>query len=433
MPSQEKDVDRLCSVPAETMPSLGLECHLNDIREVVQLLNERGIATKSTRIERYAQFLKEVCERGSAEVDVSKIFKTSAGTPFSSPGDWFLYVLREVHEVMWILKGLKSTMPPGVEPKLRTVVGGRDFAALDGDSRSRDAQFELRIASYFCQAGCDVDLSTNTDVVATTTDHCFYVECKRVSSTSQFGKRLSEARFQLAQRMPRKDGRRLVLGCVAVDVTKVAFAHNGLTWGISNAHSRDVIQRKLIGIAESEKRALSFDSCRKLLCYWLQIHIASLTMQPIPQPGTRLSSYHIPRPGLGRKEAKAVAAFWEIYESVSTEDRRSSQSRKIVRRESVAFPRGTLFGIDEERILALLAQRDVGVKEQSEVVARLKIADQEHEFTFLEFAMLPMGAREEWRSARAAGAPRADIALLARLFAQRFPEEGSESLPLVGA
>jgi hypothetical protein len=277
------DEQRSYALPTQTIPGLDLSHHLSDVREIIQFLNNRGIDTRNTRMERYGRFLAEAHDRGPEAVDASKIFKASVGAPFLSNVDWFLYVLREVHELMWILKGLRAQLPHGVDDKLKAIVGGRDFAALDVDSQSRNTQFELRIASYFCQVGCDVDVSTDTDVVATTDDYVFYLECKRVGGAGQMGKRLSEARTQLGRRMPRKDGRRLVLGCVAIDVTKVAFSHNGLTWGMINEHSRDVIREKLIGIANTADRMLSFESCRKLLSYWLQIHIASLIMRPTCQ------------------------------------------------------------------------------------------------------------------------------------------------------
>jgi hypothetical protein len=101
-----------------------------------------------------------------------------------------LYVLREAHELMRILRGLKVHVPSGIDEKLRVIVGGRDFAALDSDSNSRNTLFELRISSYFCQSGCDVDLSTDTDIIALSDDQAFYLECKRVGNDNQLAKRL---------------------------------------------------------------------------------------------------------------------------------------------------------------------------------------------------------------------------------------------------
>ena len=125
------------------------------------------------------------------------MFKNSTDGPFKSSNDWYLYTLREVHELMWILKGLKKHIPKGIDEKLGIIVSGRDFAALDSNSLSRNTQFELRIASYFCQAGCYVDLSGKTDIVAFNKKHAFYTECKRVGSSQQLEGRLSYAKEQL--------------------------------------------------------------------------------------------------------------------------------------------------------------------------------------------------------------------------------------------
>jgi hypothetical protein len=94
--------------------------------------------------------------------------------------------------------------------------------------------------------------------------------------------------------MPRKYGKRIAFGCIAADVTKVAFSHNGLTWGLTNEHSRDIIQEKLINISSHAEKKPLFNGCRNLLSYWLQIHIPSLILHPHPPTTlTRFSSYHI--------------------------------------------------------------------------------------------------------------------------------------------
>jgi hypothetical protein len=310
---------RSYDVPTETIPSLDLSHHLHDIIEIRTFFESRGIKTTNTRIERYGSYLEQLQSGGAESVDVEKIFKNAAGQPFRNPADCQLYVLREIHELMWILKGLKAHVPLGADEKLKVIVGGRDFAALDGDSLSRNTQFELRIASYFCQSGCEVDISTDTDIIARTDRYAFFVECKRISSKNKLRARLSQARGQLDRRMPRKGGTQRPFGCIAVDVTKIAFTHNGLTWGLTNEHSRDVIQDNLVEIAAKNKHLMSFTSCPTLFCYWLQIHIPTLIMQPLPGAvTTRFSSYHIWRSSLSGKDAKARAAFDRMFESVSS-------------------------------------------------------------------------------------------------------------------
>lgn len=414
-------------LPDESMRALDLSDHRDDLARIQQFLEAHGIATRNTRIERYVRYLEAVIKLGAEAVDAAKIFKNSAGPPFVTSADWHLYVLREVHELMWILKGLQIHLPRGVDEKLRLIVGGRDFAALDTDSHSRNAQFELRIASYFCQAGCSVDVSTDTDVVALSDDHVFCLECKRVGSRTQLAKRLSEARTQLAQRMPGKHGKRLVVGCIAADVTKVAFSHNGLTFGLTNGHSRDVIHEKLVQIAELATNMHSFESCRMLLSYWLQIHISALIMMPPPATfATRFSSYHIARPRLGRKDAKALLAFHRLFESVSIDDNRASPPRIMRPRTSVQFSAGDQLGVEADRILKLLEQRAVTEAEYMEIIGTLTRGDEKHEFTFVEVAALPQHLIEEWKEQMSVDRGRGYVMLLGRLYMRRYPYEEPE-------
>ena len=229
---------------------------------------------------------------------------------------------------MWILKGLKVHLPKGLEEKLKLIVGGKDFAALDSNSHSRNIQFELRIASYFCQAGFDVDLSKKTDVVAVSEKQAFYIECKRVGNINQIKRRLSETKKQLREGMPRKNRGRISYGCIAADVTKVAFSHNGLTFGMTNDHSRDVVQEKLITIANAVQRLPLFRDYRNLIQYWLQIHIPALITYP-PATVTRFSSYMIHNERLDRKARRAVKILHQLYDGASKGTRFVSWKVKI--------------------------------------------------------------------------------------------------------
>ncbi len=405
------------------MPALELSHHHEDLVTFQNFLEERGIQTTNTRIERYIEYLRQAV--GESLIDATTIFKNSSEGPFQHSTDWLLYILREVHELMWILKGVKVRVPLGVDEKLRVIVGGSDFAALDADSKSRNAQFELRIASYFCQAGCEVDLSSETDVIALSDDEAFYLECKRVGSANQLAKRLSEAKKQLSRRMPRKNGKRVTYGCIAADVTKCAFTHNGLTFAVTNEHSRDVIQEKLIGIANVSQRLTLFRDCPNLSSYWFQIHIPSLIFQP-PMTVTRFSSYHIFRDGMSRKDRRATRSFCEIFESVSQGDKRETPPTPLTPRKSFTFPAGTTFSLDEGLLLEFMENGEVKRRDINEEVATLTINDKEHIFRFFEFSMALAGVTEGMRKVMARDPDRARLELVVRMYTQRFRYEESE-------
>jgi hypothetical protein len=410
-------------LPRETLPSLGEEHSLDDLRELKEFFESRGLAISNTRLERYIHYMERLVL--DQEVDASKIFRNSADARFRSQLDWRLYVLREVHELAWILKGLKVHLPTGIDDKLNVILSGRDFAALDRDSRSRDAQFELRIASYFCQAGCDVKLDTETDIVALTDREAFFIECKRIGSSSQLGKRLIEARKQLQMRMPRRVGRRHVAGCVAADVTKVAFSHNGLTLGVTNEHSRDVIQEKLVSIANDAQNYPLYKDCNGLLFYWFQIHIPTLILQP-PQVATRFSSNQVLPVPINGIQHELSRVFYNIFERVSrSRDDRETPSRPLVRKKMHVIQAGSQFSLADD-LDRLLQEGPVAELEDDHLVDQLQINGVAHTFTAFDLRMVPEEVLSACSALVETERGQAGALLLAAMFANRFPFEGMD-------
>ncbi len=413
-------------LPTETLPTVELTHNLRDLEEIQTVCKDLGIRTENTRIDRYLRFLREALNTGHRFVNYSTLFKNSDDIRFRTPEDWFLYILREVHELSWIFKGLQIHKPVGFDDKLKKIVGGSDFAALDRDSESRNAQFELRIASYFCQSGFDVNMDTATDILAKNNKFCFYIECKRISSNTQLKKRLSEARRQLRKRMPRKDGKQVVLGCIAVDVTQIAFSQNGLTIGLTNDHSRDLIQDKLKTIAFDSDKHLSFDSCRKLMCYWLQVHIPSLIINPAPAtPATRFSSIHVTSPEMRKKELKAVRFFFNAIYSTSAYDKRTEPTSKLKLREMLSFPKGSAFFLDEKKLKTLLSCQRIPEEKKPEVIGKVAFENLTDDFSEFEVHTLAPQDIEDWKSLVDKDPVYANTTLLAKMYLRRYPYEGS--------
>lgn len=407
-------------LPTETLPSVGLADYLEDLRDLTELLEGRGLKTANTRIERYIKYLERSLRDGPG--DATATFKNAQDASFKSPMDWALYVMRETHELSWIAKGLKAHLPQGVDEKLKIIVAGRDFAALDLDSSSRNAQFELRIASYFCQVGCDVVLSPGTDIVAMTDREAFYIECKRIGGAAQVTKRLNEARKQLRARMPRKVGNRGVYGCVAADVTKVAFSHNGITMGVTNVHSRDVIQKELIAIAQNAQRVALFKDCSSLLTYWFQIHIPALILQP-QTIATRFSSYHVARSALDHRQARALGVFYKLFEAASSApDPRAHPPQSLQLRTSYEFPEGTTFTLSED-FEQILARDPSPADDESQFVGELIVRGLPHTFTVFDLRFVPLEVLHQCRELARGDLGQAGMSLLAEMFVQRFPYE----------
>ena len=355
-------------MPTQSLPGLKWSDHIADLVELSDFLGSRDIQTKNTRIERYIQYLTELIAKGTK--NESLVFKNSADARFKSSFDWLLYVLREIHELMWILKGLKAHIPAGLDGKLSVLVSGSDFAALDSNTHSRNVQFELRIASYFCQADCKVDLTTETDIIALSEEYAFFVECKRVASMSQLQRRLAEAAKQLHRRMPRNQDGRIAYGCIAADVTKVAFTHNGLTFAQTNEHSRDVIQKKLNSIASSTMKMPLFSAGQNILQYWLQIHIPSLIIHP-PTTITRFSSCSIHNPKIEGKGWSALKMLHDISEIGNKRDEREVPPRTLTLRTGLTLPKGTGFRIVDEEVLRELLESGQVTGRKKDLVSRI--------------------------------------------------------------
>lgn len=418
-------------LPEYSIPALPLHHHLEDLAEVQAFLQSRGIRTQNTRIERYIRYLEQAVS--GKQPDEAQIFKNATDSRFQSSLDWKLYVLREAHELMWILKGLKARMPEGADEKLEKLIGGSDFAALDGQTESRNTQFELRIASYFCQAGWKVDLSTQTDIIATSkaSPWTFYVECKRIASENGIQENLLKAKKQLIARMPDAHDGTKAYGIVAADVTRVAFSHNGLTLGLTNDHSRDIIQDKLRQIADAvEGIPALFANFKDLLGCWLQIHIPSLILHP-PATVTRFSSTVVQSCGLN-EDANCAQSLLELIASVGAyADPREFPSERMERRTRVSLPAGTTYFFDIQVLKELLSTGTVTDKGEYDQIAWITIEGIKHEFSTFDLEILPREFVEEVRQSSDKKNPgEAALTLIMQMYLQRYPY--ADPIPLAG-
>jgi hypothetical protein len=410
------------NLPTESLPTIDSSGRLADLIEFKCFLESHGITTQNTRIERYIQYFEQIVA-GVEAVEIS-IFKNSQDERFKSKTDWLLYSLREVDELMWILKGFKTHVPNGLADRLKDLVSGSDFAALDTNSRARNVEYELRIASYFCQAGYQVDLSTETDIIALNDNFAFFIECKRVASASQVKQRLAEAVKQLARRMPRKHLNKHAYGYVALDVTKVAYSHNGLTFGVTPEHSKDINQNKLKSIANQIDLDVKSYAAKGLLKCWLQIHISSLIANP-PAVASRFSSYYIENFRLGGHAIAALKSLRYVDAvSKNVPDERIHPPQKLILREGFNLPAGTTFRpVDIKIIKQLLDVGKVDGTQEDEVIAALEFDGTRHEFILNDllyfFEMADSVDKEDMRSDEI----KFRLEIVLKMLMQRYPYE----------
>jgi hypothetical protein len=178
---------------------------------------------------------------------------------------------------------------------------------------------------------------------------------------------------------------------------------------------------------------MSFNSSPQLLCYWLQIHIPTLIMRPLPALATRFSSYHIRRPSLSRKDARTLAAFYQMFEAVSKHDVRASPGRTLTLRDTWTIPAGTTFGFEDRRIMQLLEQETVSMDEQAEVIGTMSFDGIEDKFTFFEVSLLPGDFIGEWKRAMSGDLATGSQMLLASLYQGRYPYEDPERIAHSGS
>lgn len=235
-------------LPEEILPELPIDEQLKDLMELKGVFKDMGISISNTRIDRYYIFLEFILNNSvdtfvsNNDINPCKFFPNSENTIFKSNADWILYIIREIHELLWIVKGFKKYKPKGLDVKLKKIISGADFAVFDTNDMSRNLQYELRIASYFCQIGWEVDLSTLTDIVVNTKKFYLFIECKRAGK--KFISRIKEAHKQINKRVPKIKNNKPCYSLICIDVTQKAFPHNGLVCGSTAELTKYFIQKK---------------------------------------------------------------------------------------------------------------------------------------------------------------------------------------------
>ncbi|AZD85302.1 hypothetical protein C4K14_2478 [Pseudomonas chlororaphis subsp. aureofaciens] len=411
----------LYGLPDHTLPAISFRDHADDLRRFEKFAEELGVKTHNTRISRYTQYFDDLTD--GKVIDERKIFKNVSDARFQSPLDWQLYLLREVHELMWILRGLKEHAPSGIEAKIEKIVSGSDFAALDKNTESRDTQFELRVASYFCQSGCTVDLSTETDIIALTDKHAFFVECKRIAGIRNLKDNLIKAKEQIICRMPKKYESRRAYGIIAADVTKLGFSHNGLTMSMTPDHARDIIQDKLKSIGEKVLALPIFSGRRDIIECLLQIHIPSVVMHP-PTTSTRFSSYALRNYKVDKKSVLAINEFYKISQAGQIADKREIPSEKLEYREYIDVPEGTEFSMEREPVTSILLGTKVDDLNLESIVGSIKMNGILHEFTAMELQMVMRRFKSD-KIKYFANNESERVEILLQMFAQRYPYQNS--------
>lgn len=399
----------------------GFKKSLEQLQNFRDYINSRGVLTTNTRIDRYINYLTDYLSENN-NGDGSKTFKSSHDGRFKSEPDWLLHVIREVHELEWIWKGLQVSPPRGIDEKLKIIISGHDFAAFDSNTRARDTQFELRIASYFCQIGLDVILY-ETDVIALLGDFAYFWECKRIANRKQLEKRLSAATRQLQLRMPAFYEGRRTIGCVAADITKSSFPRNGLNVAPMGPHSKKILQDKLLGVIRSlDKSKLFSEEGVPPTFYWIQIHFPFLIILEHKYL-TRFSSYMLSRENFTDAEELAMAAFQGMQNFLTRIDASPISDEEQEKPKfpiDLTIPKGTTFGLAEGLYEEIRRTERLPERQAIAALGHITIKGTTIDFIFKDLDLIAQEKLADYIKKIAMGDPEGIWLMLFEIFIQKI-------------
>lgn len=188
---------------------------------------ELGFKYKSTRIGEYEDNLKlfvnavgTIPEDDKELMDKFYIFMQSA---------------TEACQIIRIWNTFKGGDHQGLRERVKKIMTGKSLRAEairknskgNSDDPARDFAFELNIASRFLKGGYEVDLTEECDVVVDLVGKKLYVECKRIKSEKQLGKRVKSASKQITRRIGAN--RKKKYGLVALDITDLLIPEGTVT------------------------------------------------------------------------------------------------------------------------------------------------------------------------------------------------------------
>lgn len=248
---------------------------VTDAARLIEYLESKGLRARQTRLGEYSRFYRRFLSGECSDKEVE---------------DKLLFVMREMDEWSWIYRGLTKSEPEGSLELLRQALGGVAFAKGEAaDTRPRNIQLELRVASYFLQTGFSVSFSGLSDLVLDVEGFPVFVECKRLNSPRQVTKRAKEAAHQLKQSY--QNSRKSSYGLVVIDASRIIHPKQGIATGPSEAIVRSGLQAQLKAFDREHDTSEVFARDKRLISVWIQA-IAPGFHSTGNEPCTLFSSLH---------------------------------------------------------------------------------------------------------------------------------------------
>lgn len=285
-------MDRIPFISNGGKTSESFEDKLKDAANLIEYLETKGIRARQTRLRAYVEFYKRFLDGKCADEEIQLNL---------------LFVMREMDEWSWIYRGLKLAEPPGYLELLRVAIDGTPFAKDEATtSHARNIQLELRVGSYFIQAGFEVSFAGLEDLVVTVMGLPVFVECKRLSSSKKTLTRAKEAAEQLKRRY--SAFRKPSYGLVVMDVSRIIHPKQGISRGETEVVIRDGIRSQLQECDLRHDTSQIFSKDKKLISVWMQAIVPSYHLNG-EEVCTRFSSLH-------SVYAKQGKLQWKLFEDM---------------------------------------------------------------------------------------------------------------------
>lgn len=247
-----------------------------DAARLIDYLESKGLRAKQTRLGEYSRFYRRYLSGECSNKDLE---------------DNLPFVMREMDEWSWIYRGLTKSEPEGSLELLRQAVGGVAFAKGETtDTRARNIQLELRVASYFLQAGFSVTFSGLSDLVVEVEGFPVFVECKRLNSPRQVIKRAKEAARQLKHRY--QNSQKSSYGLVVIDASRIIHPKQGIVSGPTEAIIRAGLQAQLTAFDRQYDTSQVFANDKRLISVWIQAMAPAFHLADKNELCTLFSSLH---------------------------------------------------------------------------------------------------------------------------------------------
>jgi hypothetical protein len=265
---------------------------LVNARLLLGYLEAKGLNARKSRVGRYVDFY-EAYLAGKCEEQETR--------------DKLLFVMREMDEWGWIYRGLQRGEPEGFLELIEVALGGPAFAKDEAENtRPRNIQLELRIGSYFLQAGYAVSFAGLEDLVVNVRGFPVFVECKRIGSRKQVQKRAKESIKQLKRRYASIKG--VSYGLVVLDVSRVIHPEQGLAIGVNELVARDGIRAQLSQLDQESDTSPIFAKDKHLISVWQQAIVPTIHEKE-ECLATRFSSLHSIYAKQGQRK-------WDLFEAL---------------------------------------------------------------------------------------------------------------------